>query len=135
MAERPGCGAGAEDRPAGVGDRFFEGVLAAHRRAADLAGIEWKSAVYGQIEEESKLDQGLTIASTAKLGHVSRAGYYRFGVEALTPVDPDMDLRDAIQPIALQWPSYGRHAVPHSLFPALSLCAEDAAEEMTNFAE
>jgi transposase InsO family protein len=90
-------------------------VLAAHRRAADAAGIEWKSAVYGQIKEENKLDQGLTIARMAKLGHVSRTGYYRFGVEAMTPVDPDMDLRDAIQRIALQWPSYGRPRITAEL--------------------
>jgi transposase InsO family protein len=51
----------------------------------------------------------------AKLGHVSRTGYYRFGVEAMTPVDPDMDLRDAIQRIALQWPSYGRPRITAEL--------------------
>jgi len=51
----------------------------------------------------------------AKLGHVSRAGYYRFGVEALTPADPDMDLRDSIQRIALEWPSYGRPRITAEL--------------------
>jgi transposase-like protein len=30
---------------------FFEGVLAAHRGAADAAGTEWKSAVYRKVEE------------------------------------------------------------------------------------
>jgi putative transposase len=51
----------------------------------------------------------------AKLGNVSRAGYYRFGVEALTPADPDMDLRDSIQRIALEWPSYGRPRITAEL--------------------
>jgi hypothetical protein len=30
---------------------FFEGVLAAHRGAADAAGTDWKSAVYRKVEE------------------------------------------------------------------------------------
>jgi hypothetical protein len=49
---RPDCRVGAEDRPAGAGNRFFEGVLAAHRGAADAAGIDWKSAVYRKLQEK-----------------------------------------------------------------------------------
>ena len=48
----PGSGTGAENRPAGVGDRFFETVLAAHRRTADAAGVDWKSAIYQQVRQE-----------------------------------------------------------------------------------
>ncbi len=43
-----------------------------------------------------------------ELGGVSRAGFYRFGEDNRQRSDPDMDLRDAIQRIALEWPSYGR---------------------------
>jgi transposase InsO family protein len=42
-----------------------------------------------------------------ELAQVSRASFYRFGDEAEAGPDPDMDLRDAIQRIALEWPSYG----------------------------
>ena len=42
-----------------------------------------------------------------KLGRVSRSGFYRFD-DAEPGPDPDMDLRDAIQKIAVEWPSYGR---------------------------
>jgi len=42
-----------------------------------------------------------------KLGRVSRSGFYRFDHGDPGP-DPDMDLRDAIQKIAVEWPSYGR---------------------------
>ncbi len=59
------CGVGAEGRPTGPGDRFFEGVLAAHRGAADAAGIDWKSAVCRKIEEE--------IAGQRKTGFILRA--------------------------------------------------------------
>jgi len=42
-----------------------------------------------------------------KLGRVSRSGFYRFENTEPDP-DRDMDLRDAIQKIAVEWPSYGR---------------------------
>jgi hypothetical protein len=44
---------GTLDRPAGGAVRFFEEVLAARRRTADVAGIEWKSAAYRKVGEES----------------------------------------------------------------------------------
>ena len=50
-----------------------------------------------------------------KLAHVSRASFYRFGQDAESAPDPDMDLRDAIQRIALEWPSYGRRRVTAEL--------------------
>ena len=39
---------------------------------------------------------------------VSRSSFYRLDAEAAPGRDRDMDLRDAIQRIALEWPSYGR---------------------------
>jgi transposase InsO family protein len=50
-----------------------------------------------------------------ELGGVSRPSFYRFDEEGLTNVDRDMDLRDAIQRIALQWPSYGRPRITAEL--------------------
>jgi len=55
----------------------------------------------------------LTIERMVKLGGVSRSGFYRLG-EDCKP-DPDMDLRDAIQRIALEWPSYGRPRITQEL--------------------
>ena len=49
----------------------------------------------------------------AELARVSRASFYRFNEDAKP--DPDMDLRDAIQRIALEWPSYGRPRVTAEL--------------------
>ena len=48
-----------------------------------------------------------------ELARVSRASFYRFNENAKP--DPDMDLRDAIQRIALEWPSYGRPRVTAEL--------------------
>src|SRR6478752_5873637 len=94
---------------------FFEGLLAAHRRTADAAGVDWKSAVYRKVEEEVKLDRGLTIERMARLGRVSRCGFYRFDGTRQRRSDADMDLRDAIQRIALEWPSYGRPRITAEL--------------------
>ena len=53
-------------------------------------------------------NRGLTIERMVELGRVSRSGFYRFDGDAKPSLATDMDLRDAIQRIALQWPSYGR---------------------------
>lgn len=49
----------------------------------------------------------MSVDQMCALSQVSRAGYYRF---LTTPEagDTDIDLRDAIQRIALEWPTYGR---------------------------
>ena len=40
-----------------------------------------------------------------KLGGVSRRSFYRFRARPEIEPDRDMDVRDAIQRIALEWPS------------------------------
>ena len=62
-----------------------------------------------------KAKRGLTIARMAELGRVSRSGFYRFRQGGSEGPRPDMDLRDAIQRIALQWPSYGRPRITAEL--------------------
>ena len=54
-----------------------------------------------------KTDSGLTVKRMVKLAHVSRASYYRFDENSAPAIESDMELRDAIQRIALEWPSYG----------------------------
>jgi putative transposase len=48
------------------------------------------------------------------LGHVSRAGLYRYDPKAEAPED-DLDLRDDIQKIALEFPYYGRPRITADL--------------------
>ena len=62
-----------------------------------------------------KAGGGLTIQRMVKLAGVSRAGYYRFDENEKSGSDSDMDLRDAIQRIALEWPSYGRRRITREL--------------------
>jgi len=50
-----------------------------------------------------------------RLGRVSRPSFYRFQPDAKPSRDPDMDLRDAIQRIAVEMPSYGRRRMTAEL--------------------
>src|SRR5271169_5653036 len=114
MVRRADRRAGAQNRPAGAGAGFFEGVLAAHRGTADAAGVDWQAAVYRKTQEEMKAKRGLSIERMVKLGRVSRSGFYRFQNAEPGP-DRDMDLRDAIQRIAVEWPCYGRPRITAEL--------------------
>jgi transposase InsO family protein len=89
-------------------------VLAAHRGTADVAGTDWEPEVFRKVKEEVKAG-GVTVARMMKLAGVSRASYYRFEKHAESDDDFDMDLRDAIQRVALEWPSYGRRRITREL--------------------
>ena len=62
-----------------------------------------------------KANRGLAVERMVKLAGVSRASYYRFDENAEAGTDPDMDLRDVIQRIALDWPTYGRRRMTEEL--------------------
>ena len=49
----------------------------------------------------------MSVGQMCALAGVSRAGFYRF-LTMPASGDKDIDLRDAIQRIALEWPNYGR---------------------------
>jgi putative transposase len=59
--------------------------------------------------------RGLTVERMVELGRVSRASFYRFDESTHPGQDTDMDLRDAVQRIALEWPSYGRPRITAEL--------------------
>jgi putative transposase len=56
----------------------------------------------------------MSVAEMCALAELSRAGYYRF-LTTLAAGDKDLDLRDAIQRIALEFPSYGRPRITAEL--------------------
>ena len=62
-----------------------------------------------------KASRGLTVERMVELGRVSRSGFYRFDPDRSPGGDSDMDLRDAIQRVALEWPSYGRPRITEEL--------------------
>jgi len=57
----------------------------------------------------------LTARRMVQLSQISRAGFYRQQAGFARRVDADMDLRDAIQRIALEMPSYGRPRITREL--------------------
>jgi len=59
-------------------------------------------------------DGGLTMRRRLELGRVSRSSFYRFDPDRKAG-DRDMELRDAIQRTALDWPCYGRPRIPAAL--------------------
>jgi putative transposase len=61
------------------------------------------------------VDHGLTIERMMRLAQVSRASYYRFEENVGSRSDSDLELRDTIQRIALEWPSYGRRRITQEL--------------------
>ena len=60
-------------------------------------------------------DGGLTTQRMVELGRVSRSSFYRFSSDDKLCADRDMQLRDAIQRIALEWPCYGRPRITAEL--------------------
>jgi putative transposase len=56
----------------------------------------------------------MTVLRMCDLGHVSRAGLYRYDSQAEAAED-DLDLRDEIQQIALEFPYYGRPRITAEL--------------------
>ena len=56
----------------------------------------------------------MTILRMCELGDISRAGFYRFDPEAERR-EEELDLRDAIQRIALEFPCYGRPRITAEL--------------------
>lgn len=56
----------------------------------------------------------LSITAMCEAAGLSRAGYYRF-LDPVKPCAADMDLRDEIQKIAVEWPAYGSRRITQEL--------------------
>src|SRR5260370_34367485 len=52
--------------------RFFKGLLATHRGTADVAGIDWKAALYEGIQEQVRREAGMSLAEMCTLAPLSR---------------------------------------------------------------
>lgn len=95
---------------------FLKGCLQNIEEQRALQAANGKSAVYQKVGEEVKTGgRRLSIGQMVQLGGVSRSGFYRHQAKPEPGADPDMDLRDAIQWIALEWPSYGRPRITREL--------------------
>src|SRR5262249_27757927 len=67
-----------------------------------------------QVPKEVKTETRLSVIRMGEVAGFSRAGYYRF-LDSVKPTPADMDLRDEMQKIALEWPSYGSRRITREL--------------------
>ena len=61
-----------------------------------------------------KTETRLSVIGMCEVAGFSRAGYYRF-LDPEKPARADMDLREEMHNIALEWPSYGSRRMTHEL--------------------
>jgi putative transposase len=63
-----------------------------------------------------KLANPIELRQLCRLAQVSRAGFYRWRKRPVKPADPDLEVRDAIQRIALEFPCYGSRRIRFELW-------------------
>jgi putative transposase len=71
--------------------------------------------MYAAIEEEVSRGGELSILSLCRISGVSRAGYYRRRANSEAADVKEMELRQAIQQIALEMPAYGYRRITREL--------------------
>lgn len=72
--------------------------------------------MYELIAQEGKSRDRLPLARMCRALSVSRADYYRWAAAAGTPqLETDLHLRDQIQRVALEMPTYGYRRITHEL--------------------
>jgi putative transposase len=90
-------------------------MLATCRGTAEAASIDYPPLAYSHIKKEISLATPIPLARLCELAGVSRAGFYRRRC-AEARADPNLDLRDEIQRIAVEWPCYGWRRVHAELW-------------------
>src|SRR6185312_12264496 len=91
------AGSGGED--AGTG--FFQRGLAANRSSTPAHQGVWREGIYAHIRGVMSQQGSLSVERMCFLAGVSRAGFYR-SMRAREPVEEEMEVRSAIQRIALE---------------------------------
>jgi transposase InsO family protein len=66
------------------------------------------------VEKEVSTETRLSVVRMCEVAGFSRAGYYRFQ-DPEKPAPMDMDLREEMQKIAVEWPSYGSRRMTREL--------------------
>src|SRR5262249_40972973 len=103
-----------QDRSTDYRDRFFKASLAACRGTAPAAGSAQRRAFYEQVQKEVNTGTRMSVLQMCEVAGFCRSGYYRF-LDPVKPAPADMDLRDEIQKVALDWPAYGSRRITAEL--------------------
>ena len=80
---------------------FFKGALQKVEARRQSRRRLWREGIYDQIREVMSMQGSLSIERMCHLARVSRAGFYRSLPEQM-PVEEEMEVRSAIQAIALE---------------------------------
>ena len=73
-----------------------------------------RRAFYQQVEKEVSTGTRLSVVQMCEVAGFSRAGYYRFQ-NPEKPAPGDMQLREDMQKIAVEWPCYGSRRMAREL--------------------
>ena len=86
------------------GERFPKKNFAAFQGSSPASGRPWRGCLLEEIRQAA--EKGQAVSALCAMTGLSRAGYYRW--RAGPAVDPvEMELRDTMQRIALEFPCYG----------------------------
>ena len=104
--------AGAQNRPAHDGERFFKKSLAAFQGSSPASRRQWRGCLFEEIQQAAA--KGQAVNALCQMTGLSRAGFYRWRrPRQATPVE--MEMRDQMQKIALEWPAYGYRRITAEL--------------------
>ena len=107
-------GVGTDGRAADNGERLVKKSLATARRESGAPPQEWRARMSQLITEAGQDARPLSVARRCQVLSLSRATYYRTR-QRDRPVLRDMELRDQLQRLVLQWPMYGYRRLTHAL--------------------
>jgi putative transposase len=80
---------------------FFQRCLAKSRGSTPAERKLWREGIYDQTGELMPMQGSMSVERMCQLAQVSRAGFYR-SLREQTPVQEEMELRSAIQQIAIE---------------------------------
>ena len=83
---------------------FLEKTFTAFQGSSPASGRQWRGCLFEEIRQAA--EKGQAVRALCAMAGLSRAGYYRW--RAGPPGDPvEMELRDTMQRIALEFPCHG----------------------------
>ena len=105
-------GTGAVDRPTHDGERFFKKSLAAFQGSTSAGHRQWRGCLFEEIQQAAEKSQA--VSALCAMTGLSRASYYRG--RRPQPRDPvEMEWRDAMQRIVVEFPVYGYRRITAEL--------------------
>src|SRR5688572_24434398 len=105
---------GAQNRPADYGERFFKKSLGAFQGSSSSSRHQWRGCVFNEIRQAAAEGQGEAVKALCAMTGLSRATYYRWR-RPPTASAVAVELRDEMQRIALEFPSYGYRRITAEL--------------------